>query len=458
MKLQMVGCSHHNARLEVRERLAFNRDQVAAALARFRTLYPEAEAVLLSTCNRVELYFASETAEACPTHHDIVSFLAEFHGLTPGEIFNELFEHTGEDFVRHLFTVAASLDSMVVGETQILGQVKQAYELATSVAATGPLTNAAFQAALRVAKRVATETAIQQKRVSIPSIAVAEFARLVFERFDDKHVVVIGAGEMGEEALRYLIDEGARRVSLVNRSRERAEELAERIRGPFAPPAEVPVNEDALPAAARGGGDLRLAAHPWDQLHRLLIEADLVVSATGSPEPIVTVAHFQRIVEARYQKPILILDLAIPRDFDSAIENLTGVYLYSIDHLQAACDRNRREREQEWPKAERIIETETRQFMADLHHRATAPTIRRLKARADQVKAEELARLLNKLDAALSESNPHAARTRDEIAASFDRLVNKLLHPPLESLRDEAQHGAPHGLLDALKRLFQLKD
>ena len=167
--------------------------------------------MLLSTCNRVELYFASETAEACPTHHDAVAFLAEFHGLSPTQLFNELFEHTGEDFVRHLFTVAASLDSMVVGEAQILSQVKQAYELATSVAATGPLTNAAFQAALRVAKRVATETAIQQKRVSIPSVAVAEFAKSIFERFDDKQVLVIGAGEMGEEALRYLIDEGAPR-------------------------------------------------------------------------------------------------------------------------------------------------------------------------------------------------------------------------------------------------------
>ena len=201
MKLQMVGCSHHSAKVELRERLAFSRDQAAEALARFRNLYPGAEAVLLSTCNRVELYFASETPEACPTHHDAVAFLAEFHGLAPLQIFSELFEHTGEDFVRHLFTVAASLDSMVVGEAQILSQVKQAYELATSVATTGPLTNAAFQAALRVAKRVATETAIQQKRVSVPSVAVADFASQFFERLDDKRIVVVGAGEMGEETL-----------------------------------------------------------------------------------------------------------------------------------------------------------------------------------------------------------------------------------------------------------------
>src|SRR5258707_3554802 len=161
MKLQMVGCSHHTAAEAVRERLAFSRDQAASALARFRSRYPQAEAVLLSTCNRVELYFASEAAETCPTHHDAVAFLAEFHGVEVEQLFNKLFEHTGEDFVRHLFTVAASLDSMVVGEAQILGQGKQAYELATGASATGPLTNAAFHAARRVAKPVATVTGAQ---------------------------------------------------------------------------------------------------------------------------------------------------------------------------------------------------------------------------------------------------------------------------------------------------------
>src|SRR5262245_1948165 len=228
MNLRMVGCSHHTATVEVREKLAFSREQAAEALTRFRNRYPQAEAVLLSTCNRIELYFASEAADTCPTHHEVVAFLAEFHGLDVDQIFSQLFEHTGEDFVRHLFTVAASLDSMVVGEAQILGQVKQAYELATSAASTGPLTNAAFQAALRVAKRVATETAIQQKRVSIPSVAVADFAKGIFERFDDKQVLVIGAGEMGEEALRYLIDEGASNISLINRNLARAEDLAQR--------------------------------------------------------------------------------------------------------------------------------------------------------------------------------------------------------------------------------------
>lgn len=424
MKLQMIGCSHHTASLEVRERLAFDKLQAALALQRLREKYPAAEAVLLSTCNRVELYVASESPAECPTHHDMVSFLAEFHGLDPVEVFNDLFERTGEDFVRHLFTVAASLDSMVVGEAQILAQVKQAYELATATSTVGPLTNAAFQAALKVAKRVATETTIQQRRVSIPSVAVGDFASQFFERFDDKQVLVIGAGEMGEETLRYLIDAGVKKISLCNRNFTRAEELAQRMAG---------------------------KPEKWESLRKLLAEADLVVSATGATEPILTVADFRPIVEARYQRPLLVLDLAIPRDFEPEIGQLQGVYLYAVDDLQEACARNRREREKEWPQAERIIEEETQRFMTDLNHRATAPTIRRLKLRADEVKADELARLLNKL----GKLDP---KTENEIRQAFDRLVNKLLHPPLESLRDEAQHGAPHGLLDALKRLFKLKD
>lgn len=424
MKLQMVGCSHHTAPVELRERLAFSREQAVEALARFRRRYPQAEAVLLSTCNRVELYFASQSPESCPTHHEAATFLAECRGLSVDEIFTQLFEHTGEDFVRHLFSVAASLDSMVIGEAQILAQVKQAYELADLAQTTGPLTHGVFQAALRVAKRVATETALQQKRVSIPSVAVAEFAKGIFERFDDKRVLVIGAGEMGEEALRYLLEEGARDIWLVNRSVERAEELARKLAG---------------------------QVRPWSELTNLLVEADLVVSATGSEEPILSLADFRPLVARRFQRTLLILDLAIPRDFDPRIGQLTGVYLYSIDDLKAACEQNRHQREKEWPKAERIVEEETQRFMTELNHRATAPTIRRLKQRADEVKEEELTRLMNKLGAV-------EPRIRSEITIAFDRLVNKLLHPPLESLRDEARHGTPHGLLEALRRLFRLED
>jgi glutamyl-tRNA reductase len=423
MKVQVVGCSHHSTSISLRERLAFSPEQTCAALDALRREFPEVEAVLLSTCNRVELYTATEGGSA-PTRPKAAAFLARFHGLKPSEIEAHLYHWVDAAAVRHLFTVASSLDSMVVGEPQVLGQVKEAYQLATQQNSTGPLTHAAFQAAVRVARRVAGETAIHQRRVSIPSVAVADFAQQIFERLDDKTTLLIGAGEMAEETLLYLKDQGAGDVTIVNRNRERAEELARRWHG---------------------------RALAWQRLLEALAEADLVVSITGAEEPVVTLDQFSTIEASRYERPLFILDLAVPRDFDPAIGERPGVYLYSIDDLREACERNRQERDKQLPAAMRIIEHETDRFMAELHHRATGPVIRRLKKGWQKPKEEELQRLLNKLP----ELDEHA---RAEIRQSFDRLVNKLLHPPLESLRDESRHGIPNTLLEALSKLFQLKD
>jgi len=218
MKLQMVGCSHHNASVEVRQRLAFSADQTVAALGRWRKSYPATEAVLLSTCNRVELYTAADDPLAAPSDQDVKQFLAEFHGLPLHRVFDDLFEQSGEGAVRHLFTVAASLDSMVLGEPQILAQVKEAYQIAREQDSVGPITHEIFQHALRVAKRVASETTINERRVSIASVAVSDFARNVFEQFDDKQILVIGAGETAEETIVYLQAEGAKHVTVINRS------------------------------------------------------------------------------------------------------------------------------------------------------------------------------------------------------------------------------------------------
>jgi glutamyl-tRNA reductase len=424
MKLLMVGCSHHRSAVALRERLAFTPSQAGQALDNLRRRFPQIEAVLLSTCNRVELYAAAEDPQGIPSHQDVAQFMADFHGLPICEIFDDLFERTGEDAVRHLFTVAASLDSMVVGEPQILSQVKEAYKLANAVKSTGPLTHSVFQAAVRAARRVTLETTIHSRRLSIPRVAVGDFASELFEGFADKQILVIGAGEMAEETLRYLKDEGAHYVTVVNRNLERARELAERWQG---------------------------RAEPWERLLELLAAADLVISATGASEPVVTRAQFSSVEAARGQRPMMILDLAIPRDFDPAIDDCLGVYLYSIDDLERVCRRNRQEREKELPAALNVIEQETSRFMSELHHRATAPIIKRLREGWHQPKEDELRRLFNKLPE-LGE------RDREEIRQAFDRLVNKLLHPPLESLRSEAEQGTPHGLLDALKRLFQLKD
>jgi glutamyl-tRNA reductase len=423
MTVQVLGCSHQNASVSVRERLAFSPEQTRFALDAFRQEHPKVEVVLLSTCNRVELYAATENGLAL-TRRQLAKFLAGSHGMDPGEILEHLYEQAGREAVRHLFIVASSLDSMVVGEPQILSQVKQAYQLATRQEATGPLTHAAFQAALKVARRVAGETAIHQRRVSIPSVAVADFAQQIFERFDDKRILVIGAGEMAEETLRYLKDEGAKDVVVVNRSLRRAADLA-------------------------GRWDGRTA--PWEELLEVLATADLVISTTGAQKPVVTREQFLGVEASRRGRPLFVLDLAVPRDFDPAVGDRPGVYLYSIDDLRAACQRNRKERDKELPKAMRIIELETDRFMTDLYHRATGPIIKRLREGWHEPMERELERLFNKLPG-LDD------RARSEICHSFDRLVNKLLHPPLESLRVECRQGAPHSLLEAMATLFQLKD
>ncbi len=423
MNVQVLGCSHHNAPIAVREQLAFNPEQSRLALHALRREFPKVEVVLLSTCNRVEVYAATENGQS-PTRREIAGFLGRYHGVAPLLVLEHLYEHAGPEAVRHLFVVASSLDSMVVGEPQILSQVKRAYDLATQQQATGPLTHAVFQAALKVARRVAHETMIHQRRVSIPSVAVGDFAQQIFERFDDKQTLVIGAGEMAEETLKYLQDQGARQITIVNRSPQRAVELAQRW----------------------GGRTLA-----WEQLPEAIAAADLVISTTGAKEPIFTRDQFLRIEPSRQQRPVFILDLAVPRDFDPAIGGRPGVYLYALDDLQQVCQRNRRERDRELPAAMKIIDQETEKFIAELHHRAVGPIVRRLRQDWEGAKDAELRRLFHKLPA-LDEG------ARSEICTSFERLVNKLLHPPLESLRVESRHGFPHALLDSLTKLFQLKD
>jgi len=422
MNLQVVGCSHHSTSIAVREKLAFNGQQTAEALDRWRNEFPQVEAVLLSTCNRVELYTAAE--QGMPGRDEVAAFLAGCHKLSAEEVAPYLIVHDSREAVRHLFTVASSLDSMVVGETQILGQVKQAYRLASERKTAGPRLHAAFQTALMVARRVAAETAIHQRRVSVPSVAVADFARQIFERFDDKHAVVIGAGEMAEETLRYLREEGTRHITIVNRHIERAEELARRWQG---------------------------KAVGWDQLVEALATADLVISTTGAERPIVTLESFRRIERLRQGGPLLVLDLAVPRDFDPEIAQRPDVYLYSIDDLKSACQRNLRDRQQQMPAALAIIEDETERFLAEWRHRATAPIIEQLRRGWQSVQEEELRRLFNKLPE-LSQ------RQREEIRRCFERVLGKLMHPPLESLREHARQGFPGALLDALAKLFQLKD
>jgi glutamyl-tRNA reductase len=424
MMLAFVGGSHRTVPMALRERLAFSAEQAAEALARFRDRFPGREGVLLSTCNRVELYAAGEDGAVPPAPGQLVEFLAECRGIDMEVLQPVLSREADDAAVRHLFTVAAGLDSMVLGEPQIVAQVKQAWALARENETAGPLTGGMFQAALRTAKRVATETAIGRERLSIPSVAVADFARGVFERFDDKRVLLIGAGKMAHETLRYLRDAGARDVVIVNRSATRAEELGRRLGARVAPMEEL-VGE--------------------------LAAADLVVSTTGATEHVVTLERFTAAESRRKGRTLLVLDLAMPRDFDPRVGERPGVWLYSIDDLGAACDANRRSRQRELPGAMAIIDEETRRFMGDLHHRSSAPVIERLRAEWTGTGEAELDRLFRRL--------PDLDDTaRAEIRQSFERYAAKLLHLPMTSLRQESHAGPPHGLLDALRRLFALED
>lgn len=425
VQLKMVGCSHGHSSLAVRERLAFTPAQTLDALAAWRATHPDSEAVLLSTCNRVELYAAAAGPHVRLDTRALARHLASFHNVPLEEVRDELISLENEHAVRHLFRVASSLDSMVLGEAQILSQVKRAYEQACDIGSAGPVTHGFFQTALRVARRVASETSLHRHRVSIPSVAIADFASRIYERFDDKRVLVIGAGEMAQETLQYLVDAGARQISVLNRNLERGKVLAAEWSG---------------------------RAVPWSELFSQLVAADLVVSTTGADRPVVTLRDFQQHVRSqRYQRPLFILDLAVPRDFEPAIGEEIGVYLYGIDDLTEACQQNRAARETALPMAERIIDEETRAYLNESRHRAAGPVIARVREGLENVQAAELERLYARLPG-LNE------RSRDEIRRFADRLVAKMLHPPLESLRHESQSGSPHGLLDALQRLFQLKD
>ena len=420
MNLLMVGCTHRDAGIDIRQKLSFDNSQTLAALSHWQTQLPDAELVLLSTCNRVELY-AAGLAE-----NDILTnALLDYQQVSADEVAGQLITLTDNEVVEYLYRVTCSLESMVVGEPQILSQVKQAYQSAQDVGTAGPLLHDLFQSALRTAKRVTGETALHKHRVSIPSVAVSDLASCVFETFDDKHVLVIGAGEMADETLRYLRDAGRPHIHVINRDAQRGQQLAEKWDGQY---------------------------HAWDQLWEQLTAADFAISTTAAHEPIVTAEDFEaKVAPGRYQRPLFILDLAVPRDFDPQVENSLGVYLYSLDDLSKACEKNRAARAAELPAAEKIVLQESEKFATEMHHRATAPVISGLRQGLHRPKDAELERLFKKLPDLDEQS-------RKEIEYFADRLVNKMLHPPLESLRDASQNGTPHGLLDAIKSLFKLED
>jgi len=423
VNLRAIGCNVASADVAVREKLAFDDVKLRAALAELTARYG-VEAVVLGTCNRVELYLARREDES-PVHAPLIAeFLAETHGVPASEILPHLYEHADADAVKHAFRVACSLDSVVIGEGQIAGQVKDAFEIAQKTEATGPLLNALFSNALRVSKRVRTETGIEQGHVSVASAAI-DFLRPVFDHFGDKTVLVIGAGEMARLTLQHLKELNPARVLVTNRSAERA----------------------AATAAEFGG-----QAIAWEHLDDALVQADIVLSTTGAPEPIVPRRRFDEKVRSRRgRRAMVIFDMAVPRDFDPRIHDGDRVCLYNVDDLNGVRDQQLAERRRHVPKAEAIVIEEVAKFVKDWNRRKDGPVIGQLTAEVDRVREAVVLPLLEKLNGQLTDAD------RAYIEGAFRLFQNKLLHGPIAALRESAEDDHRGGLRDALMKLFGLK-
>jgi len=427
VNLRVVYCTHETAGLAVRERLAFSgEEQYRTAYARLREQFPETEAVIVSTCNRIELYFASEQRGMLPEQDQIARYLAEFHQIPQDEFLGDLRHETEREAVRHLFLVSCSLDSMVLGEAQIIHQIKEAYQRAAEYDAVGPISHQLFQSSLSIAGRVRTDTKLSEGRISVASVAVGEFGKSIFERFEDKTVLILGAGEMAEETLRYLKDEGVSDILIANRSFDRGAKLAE----------------------TWGGRPI-----PFELWESHVPLVDVIVSTTGATEPIITADRFAKLRQPPHpQQPLFILDLGAPRDFDPAISELDdNIFLYDIDDLEQTCAKNRKARAREIDKAMVLVDQATQQFMHEFYHRTTGPVVQQLRDTWHTIGKQELDRLFKKLEH-LSETD------KQQVELTINRIVNKLLHPPLETIKHHSREGTPHTLLETVKQLFGLSE
>lgn len=419
MNLRVVGCNFRSAPVEVRERLAFADAAIDRALDELVARY-DCEAAIVSTCNRVELYLARPAAVSAPDAALVAEFLAEFHGLPADAVRPHLIERSADEAVRHLFRVASSLDSMIVGEGQIAGQVKRAYERAKARAAAGPLLNALFQQAFAVAKKVRTETGISRGRVSVSSVAV-EYVREVFNHFDDKTVLVIGAGKMGALTLRHLRSLKPGRILVANRSPDKAKAVAEECGG--------------TPVA-------------WDVLDDACASADIVLSTTGAPEPIMPRRRWEAILARRTSGPVVVLDIAIPRDFDPRIHDGDRTCLFNVDDLNRIKAATLAERRKHVGPAEALVEQEQRRFVKEWSHRRNGPVIARLTRDCDAKREAIVKDVLGKLNGRLTDED------RRYLEKAFHLLQNQLLHGPLSTLREESHDTS---LLESLRKLFRIE-
>ena len=414
MTLLALGLNHQTAPLALRERVAIAPAQATDALASLLAQPGVQEAALLSTCNRTEVYARVEPgSESVPAQ-----WLARHHGLLPDQLGTYLYRHEQGEAVRHLFRVATGLDSMVLGEPQILGQVKEAYHAAREAKALKAPLERLFQQGFAVAKRVRTDTRVGAHPVSV-AFAAVRLAQNVFAELDQASVLLIGAGDTIELAARHLVDSKVKRLLVANRTLEHAQSLASRFGG---------------------------YALPLDELERHLAEADIVISATASREPVLRTEALERALKARRHRPMFLLDLAVPRDIEPSAAQLEDVYLYTVDDLDQVIEENRRSRREAAEQAEAIIELQVEHYLQWWQASDRQDTLLRLRRRGESERDATLARARDLLAQGKS--------PEDALQFLANTLTNKLLHAPSANLRQAALRG-DHDLLHAAERLFE---
>lgn len=418
MRLVAVGISHRTAPVELREAVDFGRAGLDAALHAIAGRRIGREAVVLSTCNRAEVYALAESDASVEA---IQRFFSEYHGVAPERLADHLYAHRGTDAARHLFRVAAGLDSLVVGEPQILGQVKAAYTAASDVRQTGAITHRLFHIAFAVGKRVRSETGLGEGAVSVSYAALA-LAKKIFGEIAGLNVLMLGAGEMAELTGTHLRAQKVKQITIASRTFANAAALARQLEG---------------------------HAVPWQELHPALAAADIVVTATGAREPILTRAAVEDVLRPRRSRPLFIIDIAMPRDVEPAVGDLDQVFLYHMDDLQSIVNENLARRGSELAAAEAIVEQEVARFAQWLQSRGIIPTIVGLRQRFESIRQSELRRLEPKL-AGL----PPEARARVEEITRL--LVEKLLLTPTEQLKSIDDDGLLASYAEALHRVFAL--
>lgn len=423
MHIIAVSINHHSAPVDIRERFAFAEEQLPEALRRLKGMHSILEGVIVSTCNRMEIYAVVDRLHMCG--HYIREFMETWFGIPRKQFVQYLNIFEDKDAIRHLFHVTAGLDSMIVGETQILGQVRSAFLLAQSEGATGIMFNMLFKQAITLAKRSHTETSISDAAVSV-SYAAVELGKRIFGNYRNKNVMIIGAGKMGELTVKHLDANGAGKIVVANRTLERARELAGRWRG-------IACSIDDVPGM--------LLKH----------EIDIIISSTGAQSYVLTREQARRLLAQRHNKPLFLIDIAVPRDLDPAIAELDNAFLYDMDDLQAIVAQNLKHREQEAEKVKAMIEDEIAAFEHWYKLLGVSPVIRALQEKAASIHQETMESLMKKLP----NLDEHELKVIRKLSKS---IVNQMLHEPILRIKEMAAERGGDESLRMFTQLFALED